>query len=471
MAVTVIEQYPTGTYIPVGQDLIFVVSNALTVANQTRVKFCVDIHIGQNVPNPSNNSHFKGTFKTTPNNKGVGMFNLRNVVENYVKADNMAAANSEYKGTATTDETPHPLHLIDKYSMNDNTLRLIVCKFYVEYLDTDTTSTTYNKVVPDVNSEVNSELFAIFNGYLKYSDVLISPSGLNGFGYDMTRFVLDSSTDNFLTNAPATQYANYDDYGTLAFIPFSHVKRILLTYYDSSGDDLAQEIVQLETLNGAFDTYGSFSGKEILYFGCFPANLRNWSTVFKGGAVGNAIIGGHIEVQAFKQTPSLLPASEIIKIYVNCPDQKGYEPIRLCWLNQWGAWDYYTFTQKSTRTISTQGSTYTQLQGTWNESLYKVDGYKGGKKSFRVNATESITMNTDFVSESENVMFEELTNSPEIYQLQGFQDDVDYSLLNQYVTPVRLKTSSFTKKTIGNDKLIQYTFEVEKTKTLRTQSI
>ena len=111
------------------------------------------------------------------------------------------------------------------------------------------------------------------------------------------------------------------------------------------------------------------------------------------------------------------------------------------------------------------------MQGTWNESLYKVDGYKGGKKSFRVNATESITMNTDYVTESENVMFEELTNSPEIYQLQGFQTDVANSLLNQYVTPVRLKTSSFTKKTVGNDKLIQYTFEVEKTKTLRTQSI
>lgn len=111
------------------------------------------------------------------------------------------------------------------------------------------------------------------------------------------------------------------------------------------------------------------------------------------------------------------------------------------------------------------------MQGTWNESLYKVDGYKGGKKSFRVNATESITMNTDYVTESENVMFEELTNSPEIYQLQGFQTDVSNSLLNQYIIPVRLKTSSFTKKTIGNDKLIQYTFEVEKTKTLRTQSI
>ena len=80
-------------------------------------------------------------------------------------------------------------------------------------------------------------------------------------------------------------------------------------------------------------------------------------------------------------------------------------------------------------------------------------------------------MNTGFVSEADNVMFEELINSPEVYELQPFQDDVANSLLNQYVTPVRLTTSSFTRKTVANDRLMQYTFEIEKSNTLRTQSV
>jgi hypothetical protein len=80
-------------------------------------------------------------------------------------------------------------------------------------------------------------------------------------------------------------------------------------------------------------------------------------------------------------------------------------------------------------------------------------------------------MNTDYISEDENEMFEELINSPEVYILDGYQTDGSISALNQYVTPVRLTTSSFTKKTVANDKLIQYTFEVEKSKTLRTQSV
>jgi hypothetical protein len=164
--------------------------------------------------------------------------------------------------------------------------------------------------------------------------------------------------------------------------------------------------------------------------------------------------------------------SQTYTIKLNCPNGKGYEPIRLCWLNQWGAWDYYTFTQKSIKSTSTSGATYNQLAGTWNESLYRPDSYKGGKKAFRVNATEKITMNSDFVTEDEAVIFEELVNSPEVYLLKGYVSGVETtSVLNQYVTPVRLLTSSFTKKTIANDKLMQYNFEIEKSKTLRTQAV
>ena len=121
--------------------------------------------------------------------------------------------------------------------------------------------------------------------------------------------------------------------------------------------------------------------------------------------------------------------------------------------------------------ISTKGSTYQQLEGTWNESAYRLDSFRGGKKAFRVNATEKITMNTDFVNESESEWFEELINSPEVNIIEGSQSDVTDSALNQYITPVRLTTSSYTRKTIANDKLMQYTFEVEKSKTLRTQSV
>jgi hypothetical protein len=109
------------------------------------------------------------------------MFDLRNVVENYVKADNMAANGSAYKTTVTSDSARHPVHLIDKYSLNTNLGRYMLVRFSVEYL----VGTT---VEIDTNTRANSSPLFIFNGYVKHTDVL-NKSG-NNFGYNTTKFIL-----------------------------------------------------------------------------------------------------------------------------------------------------------------------------------------------------------------------------------------------------------------------------------------
>jgi hypothetical protein len=463
-APSIIKQSPIGLYIPVGQDLIFVVSNQTAVANETRVKFVAEVYIGTSVAavNPSANTPI-GTFKTTPNNAGVGMFDLRNVVENYVKADNMAADGSAYKTTVTSDSVRHPVHLIDKFSLNTNLCRYMRVRFSVEYL----VGTT---VEIDTNTQVNSQGSIIFNGYVKHTDIL-NKSG-NNFGYSTSQFSLSNATSEFLTNAPTTQYANLEDYGTMSmFTSTTDLYQIRLNYYDSDNTYLNFDTIARNSASGAWSNpWSANSEKQILHFGCFPGNLQNWASNFKTLVGLGTVQGGYITVTAQNQIVDEISKTYTIKL--NCPNGKGYEPIRLCWLNQWGAWDYYTFTQKSIKSTSASGATYNQLAGTWNESLYRPDSYKGGKKAFRVNATEKITMNSDFVTEDEAVIFEELVNSPEVYLLKGYEDIVEtFFVLNQYVTPVRLLTSSFTKKTIANDKLMQYTFEIEKSKTLRTQAV
>ena len=451
---TLIEQKPLYTQLPVGQEVIFVVSNNTVVAGFTNVRFIADVYISDTIPTSvTTTSTPTATFKTTPNNAGVGIFDFKQVVENYVSADNMAYNSSEYKGVSTTNNTPHPLHLIDKYSRNKKAARWLTIQFKTQYTDA-----SGDVVTPEVEFQVSVD-YQLFNGYLKYSDILTMGTGAtaSNFGYDLSNFNLSAQTDSFLTNAPATQYANLEDYGTIAFLaPNDNLDYIKLTYNDSSGSSLGNESINKTFANGAYTTFSTEISERLLYFGCFPANLQNWSSTFQALVAAGTIQGGSIDVQAFDNSANRIAKQYTINL--NCPDLKGYESIRLCWLNQWGAWDYYTFTQKSVRSIATAGSTYEQLAGSWNEKAYRVDSYKGGKKAFRV-------------SESENDMFEELINSPEVYILEGYQTDGSFSALNQYVKPVRLTTSSFTKKTVANDKLIQYTFEVEKSKTLRTQSV
>jgi hypothetical protein len=475
MAVSVITQHPLYSNVPVGSEIIFTVSNDDAVANETKVKFCVDVHISNTTPPiPNTTTHLIGTFKTTPNDKGVGIFDLSSLVESYVKSDNLGVSNSRYKGASVA--TDFPIHLTDGFSRSQKSCRWLTLRFYVEYADTTT-----GIVEADPTTEVDSEKYVIFNGYLKSTDIIdianaaFSGVNLGDFGFNLAEYyptaVVLTSTQKYLTNAPTTQYANSGDYGTLAYFSPSSVsawdvRKMVITYYNDSGSISSQD-----TVTNLFGTGGNLSfdsdiNKRMIFFGCFPANLENWSANY-----ATAVTAGLTYYTINAYDPITQQSIRTMTIRLNCPTEKGYEPIRLTWLNQFGAWDYYTFTKKSIRTTSTKGTTYTQLAGTWNDSRYKLRSYKGGKKSFRVNATEKIRVNTDFVSEDFNVMFEELINSPEVYLLDNFQTDGGFSSLNNYVTSVRITTSSFTTKTSANDNLIQYTLEIEKSKTLRTQSV
>ena len=106
MANSIIEQSPLYEFLPVGQDIIYVVSNATAVATETKVKFGVEVHISSNVINVATTTDVIGTFKTTPNNAGVGIFDLQSILEGYVSSDNLGSTSgngSTYKGVTYTN--------------------------------------------------------------------------------------------------------------------------------------------------------------------------------------------------------------------------------------------------------------------------------------------------------------------------------------------------------------------------------
>ena len=178
MSQTIIEQQPLFDTLHVGQDVIFTVSNSSIVSAFTRVKFQAEVHISSDLPpNTALNTDVVGIFKTNPNNAGVGMFDFRPIIENFVKADNLAREGSEYKLTPNTADTNVPIHLIDKYSGNLNTMRYLVIQFKTEYFDGTNLVSEF---------AVNSELYKFINGYLKYTDELTLTG--NNFGYNLENF-------------------------------------------------------------------------------------------------------------------------------------------------------------------------------------------------------------------------------------------------------------------------------------------
>ena len=480
---TNIRQTPLFTILPVGQQIIFTIENNNATSQFFNVKYIAELHVSRSPINLSSTSDLIATFKTTPNNAGVGIFDFQNILENYVGPQNRggeSGAGSRYKGVSIYDQ-PHPIHVIDQYSRNLQGIFYFAIQF-----KTEGSSTQDGPVSIIPNQAANSDLYLFFNGvlqrenYLTRGEVDASGTLVQGanYGYDLNAnlFYLGSETVNskFLTNAPTTQYANINDYGTFAFFDRlpdmgNRVKQIYFTYYNSAGVQIGNEILFNDRNRGGNSNANTFATTKYLFVGAFPGNLQNTSTTFKTLVAAGTIQGGYYTVQA--QQESSLQLQQLYTINLNCPTAKGYESIRLAWLNQWGAWDYYTFTMKSVRSTTTNRTTYTQMGGTWNNSVYEIEGYKGGKKNFRVNSTERIQINSDFLTEADAVWFEGLINSQSVYILNGYQDETPpyFTITNKYVEPVLITTSSYTRKTIANDKLIQYTFDLERNKTQKTQ--
>ena len=461
MAVS-IDQRPLYKVLPIGQQVMFSVSEPTTVATKFKVKFVAEVRVSSSAGiNPNSSDDLIGTFKTTPNNAGVGMFDLRPILETFVSPDNepSSTANATYKGIPNSF-VPFPIHLVDKYTLSDKSIKFFAVRFLVE----SATDATGSVGAPTL--EVDSAEFTMFNGVLQYDDVLTKSLVGNDYGYNLQNFELTDNDSQFLSNAPTTQYARLTDYGTFPFLNFvpnstDKVSSLTLKYYNSSGVQLGtDEDVPNQTSNGGVASLGG-SNTMLNYFGGFPANLDGWSTIWDAHKA-------NISYYTIQDTNG---ESVLYRINILCPNLKGFEAIRLAWLNQWGTWDYYTFNMKSTRSIQTNRTSYTQLGGTWNESTFKISDYKGGKKNFRVNSTEKIKLNTDFVTEAEGVWLEELINSNEVYIVNGFSSDVSNTITNKYIDPVVLTTSSYVKKTIANDKLMQYTIEIEKSKMKRTQAV
>ena len=462
--------------LPVGQQLIFSVLDLNAVSTYFNVKYRAHVFVYTTTPTTAD---VIGEFETTPNGSGAGIFDFKPVLETFVSPDYIAPSTpSTFVGMYKTEDIPNtPIHLVDQVSLNANNLRRVFISF------SSWGSVTANDPILQIGNAASQE-YHIFNGVLQYDNTLTLIN--DNYGYNLSTAQAYPGTptglygggalagQKLLSNAPLIQYANIDDYGTFAFLNYMRTQdvgdgigKINFEFYKA--DDtllgstyLAQPytVTQIESSN------------QLMYAGVFPGNLRNWSGMFQGLVTAGTIDGGYYKVSAENKLTTTDSAEYII--HVNCATNLGYTPIRLAWINQWGTWDYYTFTQKSIKSISTNKAPYNQISGNWNKETLAISGYQGGRKNFRVNTSEKIRMNTAYVTEEEGYWFEELINSPEVYIINGY-DDTEVTpyqnITNKYVEPVTLTTSSYTRKTIANDKLMQYTIEVEKSKNRRTQSV
>jgi hypothetical protein len=472
------------------EEIIFVVEDAAIVSTKVKVKFIAEVWLSNTSSSPFTQTKI-ATLKVTPNNAGSGIFDFSRILEAYVSPDYLGGKTivgggvqyySQYNQVNYSDTQPHSIHQIDKHSMNRKVCKSFAIKFKVEYADSITEPLT-------TSSETPSDTYYIHNAVRQEDDILTIDSSTGNFGYNyhFNNYVLNATDGKFLTNAPTTQYIGLSDFQTIAYFsqsdgvtgggigslygnvvgtPFAarHLLRYIDIKFYYNGVQTGSTITYSNNANNGSMSWHSATPKaQIQYTGVGTANI-----VGAGGSLPSSWDYYTVTARDWDG----VGVSDTYKLY-NQEVCKGFEKFRLTWLNRLGVWDYFNFTKKNVRKVNSKRETYQQIKGSWNDSKYIKHGYKGGTKTFSTNSKEVVTLQTDYITEEAAAWLEELFTSPDVFVLQERSTDQSintrFNILNKYVQPCVVTTSSYTKKTTANDKLKQYTIDIEMSHNKRIQ--
>jgi len=125
-----------------------------------------------------------------------------------------------------------------------------------------------------------------------------------------------------------------------------------------------------------------------------------------------------------------------------------YSPIQMRFINKNGAPQDHYFFLKSVENINTSSETFKRNLFTYSSSNYDVKSHQ--VQTFNKTGKKRFTLNTNYMIEAYNAVMEDILLSEYVW-----------IYFNSQWHPVVVTTSSLTKKTSLNDKLIQYTLEVE----------
>ena len=142
---------------------------------------------------------------------------------------------------------------------------------------------------------------------------------------------------------------------------------------------------------------------------------------------------------------STTPGTKNVKVITL--NECKYEPIKLTFVNRFGALQDLWFFKKSIEKVNTKKETFNRFTINSQTGVYDTSIHQN--QTFNVNSNKKLTINTGYVDESYNSLIQELMQSEQIW-LE----------LNSVVTPINLDTNSLTFKTSVNDRLVDYTVDV-----------
>ena len=145
-------------------------------------------------------------------------------------------------------------------------------------------------------------------------------------------------------------------------------------------------------------------------------------------------------------------------VHIRYIEECKYEPVEMKFVNRYGALQTLWWFQKSALTLNTQEEMY--KRNLLDEGTYSI--YRHQNNTLEKNGTLTMRISSGWYPEESNAVFAEALLSEAVWvDVPSAWLDNNAHLTADTVTPVNIKNSSIAFKTRLNDKLIEYTFDVE----------
>ena len=158
---------------------------------------------------------------------------------------------------------------------------------------------------------------------------------------------------------------------------------------------------------------------------------------------------GEVDEVYVSYTKDSLSTTEVLK--VKTFDCSKYEPIRVTFVNKFGALQDMYFTRKSNESLNISTEDYKASVMDFANFSYDTSSHQ--MRTLNLMGKQSITLNTDYIDESCNEHIKQLMLSEQIWMTRLTDEEK--------IVPLKLKSNSLQLKKRVNDKLIQYTMEFD----------
>lgn len=270
--------------------------------------------------------------------------------------------------------------------------------------------------------------------------------------------ILKNATSNrtvFEIASLARDYINIVFDGNTSIADTVAISYVITTFtaVDGGGTGTAQSAVTHTGLDG----YGTF------LFGVNPFIRPDKDPTYVGDCVGDGIIylpdntvgkfigvndDGNLTVYTIAANNNTTIDSSDRTYQIQRVCNPKYTNVKMVYVNRFGMFQEFYFFLKNVESFNTKSETF--KRNIFVESTTSYDVYKHQTKTFDKNGRTRVTLNTDYIDECYNEVIQDIMLSEYVW-----------IYFNSNWRPSTILTNSLTFKTSVNDKLIQYTLDLE----------